>query len=306
VWTSLINSQPTRRVSRSLPGKLPIVAFLPIVPLVSLAILHMARPVSPVKPESAAAPLSRSAPPVEQRGACPTDGSTLRLFLVVAPVKATDSTARVSVCVSSPSSQPSIGSLRAVITFDTLAARFTGFGAGRSSGLAMNSRKGAVEFAGAAPQGLRAGELLSITLKLATRGSLPPLRLDVVEAADRDARSIVTRIRVESLGPADCVAHAESSVRLSVLTPTEALAGQPAVVEASGCGFDATTNTIRFGDITIANVPSTAGGTKLRFRVPTEIRVSREVPPMQVDAGKYPVTIRTSRATTNALVFTLR
>ena len=77
------------------------------------------------------------------------------------------------------------------------------------------------------------------------------------------------------------------------------------VVELLGCGFDAAGNTVRFGPEPVSNVPSTAGGTSMRFTVPASIRGGGEVAPMPMVEGVYDVVIETSRGRSHARPFKL-
>jgi hypothetical protein len=175
------------------------------------------------------------------------------------------------------------------------------------SNAAVNiSRGGVVEFAALAPGGVNAGALVALELAVRDGGALPAMRLDIAELNDTKAVNIIARGRATSLGPAACAAHAESAVHISGLSPTSAIAGEIVVVTITGCGFDAEGNVVVFGPATVSDVKSTAGGTRLEFGVPTEVRSRGEVPPMMLGAGGYPVSVRSSRGTSNVLVFTLK
>jgi hypothetical protein len=147
---------------------------------------------------------------------------------------------------------------------------------------------------------------LTVTLRLAAPGRAPALRLDVAELNAVSGTSLVTAAKVASIGPTDCVVHAEQNLRLTSLTPTSAEAGGIAMVTLVGCGFDDTNNTVLFGQAQVRGVRSTDGGTRIQFAVPTEVRTSPEVPPMQLEAGSYRVSVKTARGVSNVILFTLR
>jgi hypothetical protein len=240
------------------------------------------------------------------QGRCPTAGSSIALSLVADPLGAADTTAVVRLCLVAPAARGAIGSLRAVITYDSSAARVRG---ATSSGgtMAINSgRRGVVEMAGASTSGIAGGELASVVFRLERPGALIPMRLEVAELASVGGGSLLSGATVASLGPADCAAHAESSLRLTSMTPSSGAVGDITRVVLKGCGFGAVGNVIAFGRAQIRDVASTDGGTTLEFNVPTRIPSRGEVPPRMITAGTYDVTVTTPRGTSNALVFTLR
>jgi hypothetical protein len=261
------------------------------------------------KPAKAAASADHPAPSnsnVEQPVRCTDSATRPTLSLAIDSVQQSDTTVRVGVCLAIPSGTD-VGSLRGVLTFDGSALRMLGTTSTRGGALAINTqRPGVVEFAGASPGGMTAGELLTVTLRLAAPGRVPALRLDVPELNAISGASLVTTARVASVGPTDCVVHAEQNLRLTSLTPTSAEAGAIATVTLVGCGFDDANNTVLFGPAQVRGVRSTNGGTRIQFAAPTEVRTSPEVPPMQLEAGTYPVSVRTARGVSNVILFTLR
>ena len=86
---------------------------------------------------------------------------------------------------------------------------------------------------------------------------------------------------------------------------TAIAAGGVIEVEVEGCKFDATRNSVSFGPVTLRNVASSAGGTRLRFVLPTQVPSSGEVPPQQIGAGTYRVLVTTPCGTSNSLPFTI-
>ncbi|HEY9228310.1 MAG TPA: hypothetical protein VIP11_16760, partial [Gemmatimonadaceae bacterium] len=113
----------------------------------------------------------------------------------------------------------------------------------------------------------------------------------------------VTRAKVRGLA-ARCIG---TQPAVFEVLPPEASAdpGEPLDLRINGCGFNATRNTIRFGDVTVPNVRST-GGTQIRVVVPKEYRAAPEVAPMQIGAGVYNVTVDNGRGVSNARPVTLR
>jgi len=86
---------------------------------------------------------------------------------------------------------------------------------------------------------------------------------------------------------------------------TAIAAGGVIEVEVDGCKFDAMRNSVSFGPVTLRNVASSAGGTRLRFVLPTQVPSSGEVPPQQIGAGTYRVLVTTPCGTSNSLPFTI-
>jgi hypothetical protein len=71
-----------------------------------------------------------------------------------------------------------------------------------------------------------------------------------------------------------------------------------------GIGFMPAGNLVQFGPVRIANVAS-ADGFHLTFAVPKLVSSRGEVPPMVLEPGQYPVTVKTASGQSNTLSFTL-
>jgi hypothetical protein len=82
--------------------------------------------------------------------------------------------------------------------------------------------------------------------------------------------------------------------------------GEVLDLRIAGCGFSTDRNTVTFGDVTVRNIKSTDDGTHIRVVIPKEVRSGGEVPPMQLSAGAYQVTVNNGRETSNAKRVTLR
>jgi hypothetical protein len=93
---------------------------------------------------------------------------------------------------------------------------------------------------------------------------------------------------------------------LTEIVPPSGPAGEAYPLQATirGTSFMASRNTVRFGPVTIGDLPS-ADGARITFHVPKLMPSTSEVPPMVLTPGDYPVTVMTSAGTSNALMFTL-
>lgn len=79
----------------------------------------------------------------------------------------------------------------------------------------------------------------------------------------------------------------------------------PIEVTVHGLRFAATGNVVTFGNLSIPNLPSSDGGTRITFFAPKETQSPGEVPPFVLQAGEYPVTVTTPNGVSNAVVFVL-
>ncbi len=102
-------------------------------------------------------------------------------------------------------------------------------------------------------------------------------------------------------------APAPSGPTILSLSPTEGPAGTayPIEVTITGTGFASEGNTVTFGDISIPDLASTEGGTRIAFFAPKERPSTSEVPPFVLMPGNYRVTVTTPQGTSNAVDFTL-
>lgn len=79
----------------------------------------------------------------------------------------------------------------------------------------------------------------------------------------------------------------------------------PIHVVIYGRGFAASGNTVTFGPIRVAPLPSSNGGTRIEFSVPKEAPSPGEVPPMPLLPGAYEVTVSTPHGTSRPVRFHL-
>ena len=102
-------------------------------------------------------------------------------------------------------------------------------------------------------------------------------------------------------------APAPSGPSILSLSPTEGPAGTayPIEVTITGTGFASEGNTVTFGDISVPDLASTEGGTRIAFFAPKELPSTGEVPPFVLMPGKYRVTVTTPQGTSNTVDFTL-
>ena len=91
------------------------------------------------------------------------------------------------------------------------------------------------------------------------------------------------------------------------LSPTRGRTGTayPIEITVTGTGFASLGNTVTFGDISIPDLASTEGGTRIMFFAPKERPGTGEAPPFVLMSGEYGVTVTTSQGTSNTVNFTL-
>jgi hypothetical protein len=91
------------------------------------------------------------------------------------------------------------------------------------------------------------------------------------------------------------------------ITPASGPAGPSYPIQATirGGNFAPAGNTVRFGPITILDLPSFDGGTRITFSVPKLVASAGEVAPLVLPPGDYRVTVTNAHGSSNALTFTL-
>jgi len=94
---------------------------------------------------------------------------------------------------------------------------------------------------------------------------------------------------------------------ITALVPDEAPAGPAYPLDAVvvGEGFQEAGNVVRFGPVTIPDLRSTDGGTRIRFPVPKELPSTGEAPPLALPPGEYEVSVTTAAGTSNVMRFRL-
>ncbi len=92
---------------------------------------------------------------------------------------------------------------------------------------------------------------------------------------------------------------------IQALVPTEGPAGTayPIEITITGTGFARVGNTVTFGDIVIADLPSTNDGAEIRFYAPKERPSTGEAPPFVLTPGHYAVTVTTPDGTSEPALF---
>ncbi len=95
--------------------------------------------------------------------------------------------------------------------------------------------------------------------------------------------------------------------RIERIEPTSGPAGEDYPIDLTiyGGGFADTNNVVHFGSLTIANRPSTNGGTQIIVAVPKITESGGEVPPFVLQPGEYPITVTTARGTSEPVMFRL-
>jgi hypothetical protein len=76
----------------------------------------------------------------------------------------------------------------------------------------------------------------------------------------------------------------------------------PVMLEVTGTGFEASTNVVTLGPARITEVKSRTDGSLIEFEVPDRIPSGGGAAPVLWTSGRYPLTITTSRGTSNAVM----
>jgi hypothetical protein len=236
---------------------------------------------------------------------CSAPGNLLKLYLEAESFGSRDSMAHVHVCMRT-SRDARVSSFSARIVPDTAFGRV--IDVERTIGPAVIARAdslaGTVLVAGASSGGLIDGSLLTIRVRLARAGTLPKISVVLTGMNGLNGMSLATRTNVIGLD-AKCVG--DLPALFEALPPAaSADPGEVLDLRLNGCGFSANDNTVKFGDVTVRNVKSTDDGTHIRVVIPKDVHGGGEVPPMQLGAGIYDVTVNNGRGTSNAKRVALR
>ncbi len=91
------------------------------------------------------------------------------------------------------------------------------------------------------------------------------------------------------------------------IEPTSGWAGTsyPLEVVIAGRGFSDRGNVVHFGGISIVDLPSTDGGTRIVFQAPKQSPGTGGAAPMVLLPGQYPITVTTSAGTSAPVDFEL-
>jgi hypothetical protein len=234
---------------------------------------------------------------------CRTTGA-LEVYVDADPVTATDSSMSARLCIVVPSRGVNIASMSGRLTVDTTFAQLIATERVPGTPFVANVMgPGSALVAGAAGNSVKGGTILTVRVRLLRPGVLPRIDFTLTELNASDGTSYATRARVAGLEPR-CIG-ARPAV-FEVLPPAASVdPGEPLDLRINGCGFHATKNTIRFGEVVVTSVGST-GGAHIRVIVPKEIRSSAGAPPMAVGPGEYDVSVDNGRGASNARRVTLR
>jgi hypothetical protein len=228
-------------------------------------------------------------------------GSSPAAWVDVAAPRPQDSLMVARVCVMPANGAARIASYNGEVVFDSLAATLLSHEHPGDGLRAVNQRvRGTVAFAGAAASGFTAGAVLTMRLRLATRGKAPELHLRITELNDSTGTSLLARARIESHPPGAAAACDTASPRLTSIVPAtiDLTAGDMTPIVIRGCGFSST-NTLRIGPVTFTRVAATDAGTRIAFVVPQTIPSNSEVPPRQMPTGLMEVVVTTGAASSN-------
>ena len=150
---------------------------------------------------------------------------------------------------------------------------------------------------------------------------MPPVALKITDLQTTTGASAMPQLWVQDRAPIRVQAHRPGGVPLErPTTPTVdstpritavdrqsvtaaiMATGQMVNVTIGGANFDRTNNTVMFGPVSITNVPAELG-VLIRFAVPTTYPSRAGSPPVMISAGDYPITVKNSHGTSNAVVF---
>jgi hypothetical protein len=262
--------------------------------------------------------LSLGAASGDDRAGCPVSAPAGAPVVVTSEVETRDTVVTVRICLATQAGRR-IGSYHGELAFPPAEAHVLRVERPKEGMRVENSNApGAVSFAGAIPNGLGSGELLTVQLRSTTPTRPLVTRLRIVELNDLGGKSLLGDTRVDSAadsGVGDAADESACSRRsatappvLRRLEPTTAVisTGEPVIVTARGCGFDKAGNIVMIGPARLTDVPSLDGGTRLRFAVPQTASARGEVAPMAMPLGTVQVTVSTSRGRSNALPLTLQ
>lgn len=260
-------------------------------------------------------------------GSCATTTTGPSAFIeLAAPVGPRDTLATVRVCLVTGTPSDPAASFHGEIQWDSARATAETIARPRVGMVIENATKrGTIVFAGASPSGFSEALALTVTLRLARAGSMPPVSLVLRELNTVAAKSLAALATVSgwpktAAAPMRTVATGRTGTTARVATTPSAPpriarlipafaqvdSEEPPVVEIVGQAFAAEGNIVTFGPVVLRNITSANGGTLIRVIVPREASVSEEAPPMRIAAGTYRVSVRTARGQSNFVDFEIR
>jgi hypothetical protein len=251
------------------------------------------------------------------------------IYLTVTPRPPGDTLLRASVCYAGSPTLTALGSYHGRLFYD--ATRMSAVRAEESaSGVQAENlaKPGVVDFAGASASGFGSGQLLGVLLR-APHGYQPTLRLEIVEANGVTNGSILPQLKILGVQPtsvgdvtmetipstASCPAQQSAAMPqrptltrlLPAVVPMDSLTrGAVVTIDAEGCGFDRERNIVRLKGSIIAEVPSNADGTRIRFAFPAQMPMSGGGAAMKSGPGSYTISISAGALTSNALTLEVR
>lgn len=244
-------------------------------------------------------------------------GGRAGVYLAITPRSPNDTLLRALVCYAGSSTLPALGSYHGRLFYD--ASHMTAVRTEEnSSGVQAENlaKPGVVDFAGASASGFQSGQLLGVVLR-APQGYQPALRLEIVEANGVTRSSILQQLKI--MGVLATNAADSSRTRGSCLESPTLLRLIPAVVAmdsltrgavvtiyVEGCGFDRERNIIRLGSAVIAEVPSSADGTRVRFDFPAQMPPKGGGAALKPGPGSYPISVSAGARTSNPLTLEVR
>ena len=129
------------------------------------------------------------------------------------------------------------------------------------------------------------------------------------------ARRVIPLLALASAALAACASGAPASraarPRLTAIAPdsVDLLAGNVTEVDLRGSAFDTSRtdpqNIVRIGALVLRAVPSSANGSVIRVAIPEAVPGGGEAPPARWMGGRYPVTVSTTKGTSDTLMLAI-
>jgi hypothetical protein len=247
------------------------------------------------------------------------------IFLTIASQAPADTLLRAAVCYVGSSTVVGLGSYHGRLFYDSTKVK-----ALRAEEISQGyhaenlARSGVVDFAGASASGFESGPLLEVLFR-APHDYRAALRLEMIEANSVTRGPLLPQLKIvgvlqtgsaqtTNLSGASCTAQASPASRAPTLTrlvpavvPFDSLVrGAVVTIQGEGCGFDKERNIVRLGRFVIAEVPSSADGTRISFAFPTEVPTGGEVAPPKPAPGSYSISVSKGSLTSNSLTLEVR
>lgn len=246
---------------------------------------------------------------------CPAATDTVYDATIVAPPSRsnTDRTAVFTLCLAISPRLAQLASFDGQLEFPTALASFDSVSiAPGVIGSAILTSPGVIHITASRPSGLINGGVLAVRLNLLHPGTLPALVLTMSDVRTVSGTSAMSQVWVQGKAPSRRSGRgqrqsADQTPRLisldrRTIAGSRLTTGESVMVTILGANFDRVDNTVLFGPVSIGNLTST-DGTTLRFTVPSWRAPRAGGQTMSLVPDDYPVTVITTRGTSNVLRF---